>query len=130
MKGYVKSFLELLYPEKNTCFICNVYDSSIDDKYICSDCEKKLIKIVPPLCIKCSKPIDYASDCLCPDCNVYEKSFEAAKSPFSYAGIIKECIYNFKYYNKPYFYKFFGNLLLRYMNEINYTNFDFITNFA
>ena len=127
MKEYVESFLELLYPEKNTCFICNVYDSSINDKYICSDCEKKLVKIMPPFCVKCSKPIDYVSDCLCPDCSVYDKSFETAKSPFSYEGIIKESIYSFKYYNKPYFYKFFSYCLLRYMNEIDYTNFDYIT---
>lgn len=128
VKGYVESFLELLYPEKNTCFICNVYDESINEKYICWECEKKLKKILPPVCLKCSKPIDYnSSDCLCPECSVYDKSFEMVKSLFSYEGIIKDGIYSFKYYNKPYFYKFFGNCLLNYMNEINYNNFDYIT---
>lgn len=128
MKGYIESFLELLYPEKNTCFICNVYDELINEKYICANCEKKFKKIMPPVCIKCSKPIDYdSSNCLCPDCSVYDRSFEMSKSPFLYEGIIKDGIYNFKYYNKPYFYKLFGNLLLNFMNDIDYISFDYIT---
>ena len=127
MKEYLESFLELLYPEKNTCFICNVYDDSINDKYICCSCEKKIKKIIPPLCSKCSKPIDYASESLCLDCSVYEKSFETAKALFSYEGIIKDSIYSYKYYNKPYFYKFFATCLLNYMKKNDYTNFDYIT---
>jgi len=128
MKGYLESFLELLYPEKNTCFICNIYDESINDKYICPDCEKKLKKLQPPLCTKCSKPIDYeASPCLCPDCTRHEKSFERARSPFSYEGLVKDGIYSFKYYNKPYFYKLFGSCLIRFMKKNDYTDFDYIT---
>ncbi len=127
MKRYFESFLELLYPEKNTCFICNIYDESINEKYICADCEKKLRRIVPPVCIKCSKQINYdTADCLCPDCNVYDRSFEISKAPFLYEGIIKDSIYNFKYYNKPYFYKFFGNCLFNYMNDMDYIDFDYI----
>lgn len=128
MKEYLESFLELLYPEKNTCYICNTYDESINDKFICRDCEKKLRRLQPPLCSKCSKPIDYgASPCLCPDCIEHEKSFETVKSPFSYEGLVKDGIYSFKYYNKPYFYKLFGSCLLRFMKENDYTNFDYIT---
>ena len=127
MKEYLESFLELLYPEKNTCFICNTYDESIGERYICSDCEKKLPRIIPPVCIKCSKPIRYDSpDSICPDCDLYDKSFEMSKSPFLYEGIIKDAIYSFKYYNKPYFYKLFGSLLLSFMTDINYTDFDYI----
>ena len=127
MQKFIESFLELIYPEKNICCICDTYDESIGEKYICTRCEQSIKKIVPPCCVKCSKPIDYSSSVnLCPDCLAYEKFFESSKSLYSYNGLIKKCIYNFKYYNKPYYFRFFGNSLVQYMNDINYKDFDFI----
>jgi len=127
MNTYVESFLELLYPEKNTCFFCDAYDESIGEKYICSSCEARIKKLISPLCSKCSKPIDYNSSTnLCPDCSSYENHFEVSKSLFAYEGLIKKGIYSFKYYNKPYFSKFFGNCIINYMITTNYMNFDYI----
>ena len=127
MNEYIESFLELLYPEKNTCFVCNNYDESISDKYICKDCENKLKKLELPLCLKCSKPIHDISNNFCTDCKTNERAFETSKSLYSYEGMTKISIYDFKYHNKPYFYRMFGNLLLNYMKENNYTSFDCIT---
>ncbi len=127
MNSYIESLLELIYPEKNICYICDCYDESIGENYICNKCEQSIKKITPPFCNKCGKPINYGvSADLCPDCFNFEKSFEASRSPFLYEGIIKDGIYNFKYYNKPYYYKLFGNLILQYMNKINYLSFDYI----
>ena len=127
MKSYADSFLELIYPEKNTCFICEDYDESINDKYICSHCEKLLKKLEPPLCKKCSKPISYSSTTeLCPECSEEAKYFEISRSPYAYEGLIKKAIYSYKYYNKPYFYKLFGNLLVDYMISADYKDFDYI----
>lgn len=121
------SFLELIYPEKNTCFICEAYDESIGDKYICPDCEKRIKKLLPPLCVKCSKPIDYNSpNNLCRECAGSKRHFEISRAPYAYEGLIKKAIYSYKYYNKPYFYKFFGNCLVNYMKSNNYTGFDCI----
>ena len=127
MKTYAESFLELLYPEKNTCFFCDIYDEAIKEKYICSDCEKTIKKISPPVCRKCSKAIDFNSITgLCRDCSFQDNCFEMSRSPFVYEGIIKKGIYLFKYHNKAYFYKFFGRCLVEYMKSINYTVFDFV----
>lgn len=127
MKSFIESFLELVYPEKNICCVCNVYDENIEDHYICSNCYKKIIKITPPCCEKCGREIDARlSIDICRDCAAEEKHFEASRSPFVYDGLIKKCIYDFKYYNKPYFYRFFGNSLIEYMDEIDYSGFDFI----
>lgn len=128
MRLYADSFLELIYTEKNTCFICEDYDELINDKYLCSHCERLLKKLEPPLCKKCSKPIDYnSSTYLCQECIGEERHFEMSKSPYAYEGLIKKSIYSYKYYNKPYFYKLFGRLLIDYMISTNYTDFDFIT---
>lgn len=127
MKSYTESFLELIYPEKNICCICDTYDDVIGENYICTKCEQSIKKIAPPCCVKCCKPINYSSYVdFCPDCITFEKCFETSKSPYVYEGLIKKCIYNFKYHNKPYYYKFFGNSLVQYMNKINYNDFDFI----
>ncbi|MBP1926231.1 ComF family protein [Sedimentibacter acidaminivorans] len=127
MNSYIESLLELIYPEKNICYICDYYDESIGENYICNKCRQSIKKVVPPLCNKCGKPINYGlSINLCPDCFNFEKYFETSRSPFLYEGIIKNGIYNFKYYNKPYYYKLFGSLLLQYMNKINYLNFNYI----
>jgi len=127
MNSYIESLLELIYPEKNICFICDCYDESIGENHICNSCEQLIKKIVPPFCSKCGKPINYGlSTDICPDCFTFEKCFEASRSPFIYEGMIKNSIYNLKYYNKPYYYKLFGFLILKYMNEINYLNFNYI----
>lgn len=127
MKSYIDSFLELIYTEKNTCFICECYDETIGEKYICSYCQKSIKRISPPVCSKCSKPIDYSSSVkLCQECCDSNRHFEVSKSPYVYEGLIKNAIYNYKYYNKPYFYKLFGNCLINYMKDNNYTDFNFI----
>ncbi len=127
MKAYADSFLELIYPEKNTCFICEEYDEAIIDKYICTSCERLLKKLEPPLCKICSKPINYTSSTdICPECSGEERRFIMSKAPFAYDGLIKKAIYSYKYYNKPYYYKLFGNLLLTFMIKEGYTNFDCI----
>lgn len=127
MKSYLDSLLELVYPEKNTCFICDVYDEAIRDNYICSDCEKSIKILEPPLCSKCSKPLDYSeSSDICKECFSQERCFETSKSLYAYDGLIKKAIYNYKYYNKPYYYKLFGKMLIDYMKNENYTHFDFI----
>lgn len=127
MKSYAESFLELIYPEKNTCFICEDYDHSIEDKYICTHCENLLKKIEPPTCKKCSKPIDYSSSReYCQECCDEDRHFVKSKSPYAYDGLLKKAIFSYKYYNKPYFYKLFGNLLVKYMIDSDYKDFDFI----
>lgn len=127
MKEYLDSLLELIYPEKNTCFICGKFDEVIGEKYICYDCERNSKRIISPFCAKCSKPITYdKSTNLCKECCGEEKYFEMSKSLYAYEGNIKHAIYNFKYYNKPYFYKLFGNLMVSYINKEDYLSYNYI----
>ena len=103
------TFLELLYPEKGICFICDKYDKDIGkEDYICEECRKKLEFV---------------------DKNNYIKSghhFEKAIATLKYKGIIKKAIYKYKYGKKAYMYKAFGNLLVQTMKRHKEIEFDFV----
>ena len=128
MLKYIKSFLELIYPEKNICQICDTYDESINDKYICNTCFSKLERIEEPVCRICNKSLRHNPDLtICNECARDSRSFEKSKSLFSYRGTVKRIIHDYKYCNKTYYYKLFSYLLIQYMKENRYINFDYIT---
>ncbi len=127
MLRYIKSFLELLYPEKNICQICNSYEESINDTYICKSCLSKLEKIEMPVCKICNKSLSHNPDLIiCDECVREPRSFEMSKSLFYYKRIAKKLIHDYKYCGKTYYYKLFAYLLVQYMKEINYKDFDYI----
>jgi ComF family protein len=126
MKSYIDSLLELVYPEKNMCFICGRCGEDIGDTYVCSDCMNKIRKIEAPVSRKCGKHLASTSSDLCTDCRSHMNYFEISRSPFLYDGLIKDLIYGFKYYNKPYLYKFFGRALIDCLNKNDFGDIDFI----
>ncbi len=128
MLKYIKSFLELIYPEKNICQICDTYDENINNKYICNTCLSKLERIEEPVCRICNKSLRHNPDLtICNECAKDSRSFEKSKSLFSYKGTVKRIIHDYKYCNKTYYYKLFSYLLIEYMKENRYINFDYIT---
>ncbi len=128
MIKYINSFLELIYPEKNICQVCDTYDEGINDKYICEACLSKLIKIEEPVCRICNKSLSNNPNVtICNECALSSRSFDKSRSLFAYKGTIKKLIHDYKYCNKTYYYKLFSYLLIKYMKENRYINFDYIT---
>lgn len=128
MLKYIKSFLELIYPEKNICQICDTYDESINNSYICKSCLSKLEKIEEPVCRICNRSLRHnPSLTICDECAKDPRSFDKSKSLFAYTGTVKKIIHDYKYCNKAYYYKLFSYLLIEYMKENRYINFDYIT---
>jgi ComF family protein len=124
MKNIVfKELLEFILPEKNTCLVCGRKEKYIKEDWICISCEAELKTIKGILCKKCSKPMDNDSE-ICNECIHVPKFFDRAVAPFSYEGKIKMLIRDFKYNNKSYLYKLFGNKMCVFLNEIEKNKFD------
>lgn len=98
-----QDFLSLLYPLR--CPICDAIPEFGDA--ICPECEKKLVLIREPFCMKCGKPLEDERAEFCYDCTMKKHVFENGRALFVYQGIIRDSLYRFKYNNKreyAYFY--------------------------
>ena len=91
----IAGIASLLYPP--SCPICSA--SVGVREYLCTGCEAKLSRIVPPFCAKCSEPFDGAitTTFSCANCAHRVLYFDAAVSAYRSRGIARHVILNFKY---------------------------------
>lgn len=92
----IGSIINLFYPA--SCQACGKKTSPWN-KHLCEDCLKKIKKRLPPFCIKCGRQLSGEPhlQATCRDCKKTNPYFDRAYSVFSYDGILKELVHNFKY---------------------------------
>lgn len=91
---------ELIYPEKNICFICDEYEDAIKN-HLCIECRDKLEFLEQTI----------SEDIVC---------------PLRYTDGIREIIFKYKYGKNPYLYKMLGPLLLEEFIKRNINDIDLI----
>ncbi len=116
IKNSLDEFIELVFPENNTCSICGYWDEEIGKKHICRECLLKLKSIQGHKCKICSKPLISSGD-TCMECIETPKFFKKVYSPYKYQGLLRDVIKDFKYNNKPYYYKMLGELLYQHIKD-------------
>jgi competence protein ComFC len=89
------AIVSLLYPP--VCAACSADVGS--RKYLCDECETKLVRIKPPFCSKCSEPFPGAitNPFDCANCAHRTLYFENAVSAFRSGGIVRRVLLDFKY---------------------------------
>lgn len=114
MKRVLEYALELLYREREICFICG-YKGSEVKKHICAECRETIKFVGHRRCEICGVGIRYIDESklyICTDCEINPKYFEKGVSPLVYHGEIKKLIYDFKYHDKLYLKKLFSELIM------------------
>ncbi len=111
----MNNILNLIFPERHICFICEDYGKDIEDN-LCSICREKLVFIKDGSCSICGRKLDLLDENLetikrCGECIKHPHYFTKSTSPLSYEGDIKRLIYDFKYNDKQHMYKLFGKLI-------------------
>ena len=104
-----QNFLSLMYPLR--CPVCDGIPEFGES--ICPACEKKLVFIREPFCMKCGKPLEDGRTEFCYDCTVKKHAFESGRALFVYQGIVKDSLYRFKYQNKREYACFYAQCTFR-----------------
>ncbi|MFC1919775.1 ComF family protein [Chloroflexota bacterium] len=82
--------IDLLFPPQ--CVGCGSVGH-----YLCSQCNRSLPRIQPPLCPHCGKP--QPREGLCPGCWGWQAAIDGIRAPFYFDGVIRDAIHSFKYRN-------------------------------
>lgn len=98
--------LNLFFPQK--CIGCGE-----EGDLLCRNCQKNLIKILPPVCPKCGKP--QPGGILCSACVSWHASIDGIRSPLKFEGLAREAVHQLKYKNLRTLARPFANLLREYL---------------
>jgi ComF family protein len=123
----ISGLLNIVFPPR--CAVCSDYTTgrkSCNINWLCDKCIEDVNFISSPLCSICGIPFPKGSrgeDHPCGNCIENPPPFDKAISVFVYDGSIIKAIYSFKYGDKSYLFRAFGELLAeKVKNYIDYHN--------
>lgn len=120
-RKWYEKILSLIYPD--ACPICG----RLSEEGICQMCQKKIIYIKEPRCMKCGKPISNEDQEYCYDCERLDHIYDRGYALWVHESGIKKSIYQFKFHNKRIYRHFFANELYKsYGNTISRWNISVI----
>lgn len=90
LKQLQNEVIKFVFP--GVCIGCGKFGD-----FICVDCDRKLPRLLPPLCKMCGKPEPSAQ--YCPECWKKKSGIDGIRSVFIFEGIIRTAIHELKYYN-------------------------------
>jgi competence protein ComFC len=114
LKRILKYALDMLYRERNVCFVCDYRGETVKN-HICYECREELRFVGGRRCSVCGVGKRQESQSrlhVCTDCEINPKHFEKGVAPLLYEGEIKKLIYDFKYHDKLYLKKLFSELII------------------
>ncbi len=103
-----RAALDLLFPQ--WCIGCGR-----EGEYLCVNCRESLPIIVPPVCLKCGRPLP--PDSKCRGCTEWSGDIDGIRSPFLFTGLIREAVHQFKYGNLRAIASFLAWMLYDYMTQ-------------
>jgi Predicted amidophosphoribosyltransferases len=98
LSGFLKDFLNLLYPERLNCIFCGKPLKRYNEYTACGYCRSMLKFTGERTCRVCGRILmeDYEKD-TCSDCLNSSPYFDGACSVFIFEGIIQAALYRLKY---------------------------------
>lgn len=100
--------LDLLYPKR--CPFCGQVQP-YQGEQVCRECFAKLMRVMPPHCMKCGKTLEDLEEEYCGDCSAIPKSFQRGFPVFFYEDPLKSALYDFKYKNQREYAAFFAECI-------------------
>lgn len=88
---------DILFPP--LCISCTTLLTSEKKVPLCPECDKKIIRITPPICRFCGEPLSETTldPTSCQDCLNSPPPFAWARALGRYEGLLQELIHRFKY---------------------------------
>lgn len=105
-----EKLLDWVYPEDIKCFGCGK-DLKVKNIYnICADCKPNFPLNDGRGCVKCGGYV-FGGSQYCTMCKGRERSFEKARAPLAYRGLVKRIIRRFKYDGEKFYCRYFARII-------------------
>ncbi|MFC1925263.1 ComF family protein [Chloroflexota bacterium] len=69
----------------------------LEGDFLCLTCRRALLRLLPPLCPRCGKPLSEEDRCYA--CQGWQPEINGIRSPFLLEGVMRNAIHQFKYSN-------------------------------